>query len=110
MSDIILARFIRYMEVVLYHKRVDYINKLIEIENNEEELQDYKIDKTEEINFDSKDLSGFEMLNEKEKKLLELIYIKGYTYKEISEMTNETIDALEKRRYRAIKKLKGNRR
>ena len=39
-------------------------------------------------------------------KLLNLLYTQGLSYKEISEITNENIETLKKRRTRALKKLK----
>lgn len=103
MSDIVLARFIKYMEVVLIHKRIDYIRKISKINEFEEELTDYKV-KQETIS--EREFLDLDVLNKKEKELLELLYVKGFSYKEISKLTNVSVKALELRRYRAIQKLK----
>ena len=103
MKDIVLARFIKYMEVVLVHRRIDYIKKLSKIKEYEGELKDYQ----ENQKFISeKDYSILDFLNKKERELFEMLYIKGFTYKEISKMTNVSVKALELRRYRAVQKLK----
>ena len=103
MKDVILARFINYMNIALDNKKIKYMKKLNKISSHEEELQDYKVEKTHDI---EREYLNLNILNDKERQILNLIYIKGYSYKELSEMLHTPIKTLEMRRYRAVNKLK----
>ena len=103
MQDPVLANFIEYMKLVLEHAKIDYLKKINKIKHYEETFED---NKEFETRIDDSLFIRLDMLNTKEKQLIEMLYIKGFSYKEISEMTKETISALEKRRYRAIQKIK----
>ena len=103
MKDVILARFINYMNIALENKKIKYMKKLNKISSHEEELQDYKVEKTHDI---EREYLNLNILNDKERQILNLIYIKGYSYKELSEMLHTPIKTLEMRRYRAVNKLK----
>lgn len=105
MKDPVLASFIEYMKLVLEHTKIDYLKKIKKIRHYEEEFED---DKKIETKIDDSIFIQLDNLNPKEKQLIEMLYIKGFSYKEISVMTKETISALEKRRYRAIQKIKKN--
>lgn len=105
MKDPVLASFIEYMKLVLEHTKIDYLKKINKIRHYEEEFED---DKKIETKIDDSIFIQLDNLNPKEKQLIEMLYIKGFSYKEISVMTKETISALEKRRYRAIQKIKKN--
>lgn len=48
----------------------------------------------------------FELLNEDEITLLHALYVKGYTYQQLSDETGVSIAALKKRRNRIMKKLR----
>ena len=63
----------------------------------------YKVEKTHDI---EREYLNLNILNDKERQILNLIYIKGYSYKELSEMLHTPIKTLEMRRYRAVNKLK----
>lgn len=107
-EDVVLGEFITYMDLVLEHVKIDYLKKLRKINYYEEELNEDKKYKEFEFVIDESEYVCLDKLNKKEKQLIELLYIKGFSYKEISTMTKETIAALEKRRYRAILKIKKN--
>ena len=104
-EDVVFARFVRYMQMVLLHRRTDYIIKLNKIKDNEQSLIE---NNDMSISIDERSFINLDILNKKEKELLDMLYIKGFSYKEISLKTNETIKTLEIRRYRAIKKLRKN--
>ena len=76
-----------------------------------EKVRDYEVE-LEEIECPNskdvinEDISSIGVLNDTEIKLLNLLYTQGLSYKEISEITNENIETLKKRRTRALKKLK----
>ena len=103
MVDKTLARFIKYMEVALVHRRIDYIKEISKIQEYEEELTDYKVS---ENSIDERNFIDLDILNEKEKELFNMLYVKGFSYKEISKKTNTSVKTLELRRYRAIQKIK----
>ena len=102
-ADVIFARFIRYMQKALINRRIDYIKMLNKIKDNEEELND---ESNISISIDESSFINLDILSEKEKELLDMLYNKGFSYKDISLKNNEKIKTLELRRYRAIKKLK----
>lgn len=103
MVDKTLARFIKYMEVALVHRRIDYIKEISKIQEYEEELTDYKVS---ENSIDERNFIDLDILNEKEKELFNMLYVKGFSYKEISKKINTSVKTLELRRYRAIQKIK----
>ena len=95
-DDVVLAKFINYMQKALYHMRLNYFRDY-------ERMRDYEVEPKDFIN---EDISIIGVLNDTEIKLLNLLYTQGLSYKEISEITNENIETLKKRRTRALKKLK----
>ena len=102
-NDIVLAKFIPFMEVVFHNQRINYYRN-IKIQNSwEKELQESDVYFDKYLNLDLYDL---EILNDKEKELFELHYRKGLTYAEISKITNEKINTLHQRKKRALKKLR----
>ena len=107
-NDIVLAIFIKRMKIAFLRKRIKYINELNEKINYEEELL---IDDT--IFSNSSDiykLDELQQLSKDEIEILELFYIYGYSYKEISKIKSEKAETIRKRRNRAVDKLRKNRR
>ena len=102
-KDIILGKFIKYMDKALYCRKVDYFRAISKINENEMELN-------ESLNYELENKNNFfidfNILNQKEKYLLELHYNRGLSYTEISKITNEKICTLKQRRNRAVEKLK----
>ena len=102
-KDIILGKFIKYMDKALYCRKVDYFRAISKINENEMELN-------ESLNYELENKNNFfidfNSLNQKEKYLLELHYNRGLSYTEISKITNEKICTLKQRRNRAVEKLK----
>ena len=90
-DDVVLAKFINYMQKALYHMRLNYFRDY-------ERMRDYEVELEEIECPNSKDVINEDILN--------LLYTQGLSYKEISEITNENIETLKKRRTRALKKLK----
>ena len=103
MKDYVLANFIEYMKLVLEHTKIDYLKQINKIKHYEKEFED---EQSIETKIDDSIYVQLDKLSPKEKQLIEMLYIKGFSYKEISLMTKETISALEKRRYRAIQKIR----
>ena len=101
-DDVVLAKFINYMQKALYHMRLNYFRDYERMRDYEVELEECPNSK-DVIN---EDISIIGVLNDTEIKLLNLLYTQGLSYKEISEITNENIETLKKRRTRALKKLK----
>lgn len=101
-EDIVLAKFITFIEIVFHNKRINYFRDLKLQSSWEKELKENEMYFDKYINLEIYD---FEILNEKEKYLFELHYKKGLPYSEISKITGEKIDTLKKRRTRALKKL-----
>lgn len=102
-EDIVLAKFISFMEIVFHNKSINYFRKL-RIKNCwEKELKESDIYFDKYLNLDLYDM---EILNEKEKYLFELHYKRGLSYAEISKITGEKIPTLKQRRSRALAKLK----
>lgn len=102
-DDITLAKFINYMQIALYHRRINYFRELkrreaaeVEINKLEEGREDYLV----------MDLPNTNVLNDKEIYLLNLHYKHGLSYEEISKITNEKVCTLKQRRNRAVEKLK----
>lgn len=101
-DDIVLAKFINYMKLALYHRRLNYYRNLQRIEEFETNITE-AIHFVEEINIKTPDIN---VLKEKEIYLLNLLYNHGLKYEQISSITGEKIDTLKKRRQRALEKLK----
>lgn len=102
-DDAVLANFINYMKLALCHKKINYLRDIRFIQKIETVLnEDIKY---ENIFYEDDDLE-ISNLNQKELYLLDLRYTYGLSYKEISDLTNETIDALKQRKKRAVNKLK----
>ena len=103
-DDVVLAKFINYMQKALYHMRLNYFRDYERMRDYEVELEEIECPNSKDaIN---EDISSIGVLNDTEIKLLNLLYTQGLSYKEISEITNENIETLKKRRTRALKKLK----
>lgn len=103
-DDVVLAKFINYMQKALYHRKLNYFRdfeSMKEYEISINEVEDYSI---KEPVID--DISSLGVLTNKELYLLNLHYKLGLNYTEISKITNEKICTLKKRRNRAIAKLK----
>ncbi len=103
-EDIVLAKFITYMQKALYHRRLNYFRDLKSIRECEvsiNNIENYKV--VEPV---IEDISNIGVLTNKEIYLLNLHYKHGLSYKEISKITGEKICTLKQRRSRAISKLK----
>lgn len=101
-DDIVLAKFINYMNKSLYCKRLKYYVNLNKINEHETTLDEIKEFSKELVTNENQKL---DILNEKEIYLLNLHYKHGLSYDEISKITNEKIGTLKQRRNRAINKL-----
>lgn len=103
-DDIVLAKFINYMQKALYHRRINYFRdfeKMRECEVSYNEIEDYRV--KEPV---TNDLSNTGVLTNKDIYLLNLHYKHGLSYTEISNITGEKICTLKQRRNRALAKLK----
>lgn len=103
-DDIVLAKFINYMQKALYHRRLNYyrdFERMREFEVSINEIEDYRV---KEPIID--DISNTGVLSHKDIYLLNLHYKHGLSYTEISKITNEKVCTLKQRRNRAISKLK----
>ena len=103
-DDIVLAKFINYMQKALYHKRLNYyrdFERMRECEVSINEIEDYRI--KEPV---VEDISNIGILNHKDIYLLNLHYKHGLSYTEISKITGEKVCTLKQRRNRALAKLK----
>jgi RNA polymerase sigma factor (sigma-70 family) len=101
-DDVVLVKFVNYMQKALLHKRLNYIRdnkKIKEIECSLDEL-DNKLHYKEEIN-----LEFFGFLSEKEQKVLQLHLKEKLTYQEISKILNLKPESIRKIQYRALKKI-----
>ena len=87
MVDKTLARFIKYMEVALVHRRIDYIKEISKIQEYEEELTDYKVS---ENSIDERNFIDLDILNEKEKELFNMLY-------KIEDLENKLIECKNKK-------------
>lgn len=101
-DDIVLAKFINYMKLALYHRRLNYYRNLQRIEEFETNITE-TTHFVEEINIKTPDIN---ILKDKEIYLLNLLYNQGLKYEQVSSITGEKIDTLKKRRQRALAKLK----
>lgn len=79
-DDIVLAKFINYMQKALYHKRLNYYRDFERMRECEVSINDIY--------------------------LLNLHYKYGLSYIEISKITGEKVCTLKQRRNRALAKLK----
>lgn len=102
-NDIVLAKFIRYIQKALYHRRLNYYRNMQKIREYETSIND--LSDTEEENTVITDLN-MDILNNKERELVNLHYNLRLSYEQISEITGEKICTLKQRRNRAIAKLK----
>lgn len=102
-KDVVYAKFLKYMQQTLLHKKINYIKKRERIKKKEcsiDDLSDYlKYEDT--IKFDILDF-----LTPKERKILELHIIEKRTYEEISKIFNLKPESIRKIKYRAIIKIK----
>lgn len=102
-NDIVLAKFINYMRLALYHRRLNYYRNLRRIEEFETNIKESTQYEKEEINIRTPDIN---ILKNKEIYLLNLLYNHGLKYEQISSITGEKVSTLKQRRNRAISKLK----
>ena len=103
-DDIVLAKFINYMQKALYHSRLNYyrdFETMRECEVSINEIEDYRV---KEPIID--DISNTGVLSHKDIYLLNFHYKHGLSYTEISKITNEKVCTLKQRRNRAVEKLK----
>ena len=103
-DDIVLAKFINYMQKALYHRRLNYFRdfeRMRECEVSINEIEDYRIKESV-----TEDLSDMGVLTNKDVYLLNLHYKHGLSYTEISNITGEKVCTLKQRRNRALAKLK----
>lgn len=103
-DDIVLAKFINYMQKALYHRRLNYFRdfeRMRECEVSINEIEDYRIQEAV-----TEDLSDMGVLTNKDVYLLNLHYKHGLSYTEISNITGEKVCTLKQRRNRALAKLK----
>lgn len=103
-KDIALAIFINRMKIAFLRKRIKYINKINEMNSFETELS---VNETIFSSpFDVIKTSELKALSKDEIEILNLFYIYGYSYKEISKMKNEKVETIRKRRNRAVSKIR----
>lgn len=107
-NDIALAIFINRMKTTFLRAKIKYINELSTRNKYENEL--FPDDNLLTNDFEIGDNYILEQLKDEEIELLELFYIQGYSYKEISKMKNEKIETVRKRRNRAVSKVRKMRR
>ncbi len=102
-DDVVLAKFLNYMQKALLHKKINYIKKKNKINQKEcsiEDLKDYlKFEDT--IKFDV-----LNFLTYKERKILELHIVEKRSYNEISKEFYLKPESIRKIKYRAINKIK----
>ena len=96
-DDVVLAKFINYMQKALYHMRLNYFRDYERMRDYEVELEEIECPNSKDVI--NEDISIIGVLNDTEIKLLNLLYTQGLSY-------NENIETLKKRRTRALKKLK----
>ena len=103
-KDIALAIFINRMKIAFLRKRIKYINKINEKNNYETELL---VNETIFSSpFDIVKPDKLKALSKDEIEILNLFYIYGYSYKEISKIKNEKPETIRKRRNRAVSKIR----
>ena len=114
-NDIVFARFIRYMDKALLHRRINYLKHQDYIFKKEKRLtyEEWVVvpdkrhnthsfcvsDKNELINL-------IEKLTEKQKKVIYLSYLENKTNKKIANSMNITEKAVEALKTRALKKIR----
>ncbi|MGM9875833.1 MAG: hypothetical protein ACI310_01215, partial [Bacilli bacterium] len=102
-DDIVLAKFINYMQLALYHRRLNYYRNL-------QRIQEFETNMNESIQYTDKENNirtpDINILKNKEIYLLNLHYGHGLSYEQISAITGEKVCTLKQRRNRAIAKLK----
>ena len=91
-DDVVLAKFINYMQKALYHMRLNYFRDYERMRDYEVELEEIECPNSKDVI--NEDISIIGVLNDTEIKLLNLLYTQGLSYKEISEITNENIETL----------------
>lgn len=101
--DIVLAKFINYMQLALYHRRLNYYRNLQRLQKFETSMNELSQYANEENNIKIPDIN---ILKNKEIYLLNLHYSHGLSYEQISAITGEKVATLKQRRNRAIAKLK----
>lgn len=102
-DDIVLAKFINYMQKALLHKKINYLREKQRVFEQESSLNE--LDNYYQINEERK-LEILNFLNDKEIKVLKLHILEKYTYTEISNILNLKPESIRKIQYRAIKKIK----
>ncbi len=102
-DDIVLAKFINYMQLALYHRRLNYYRNLQRIQEFETSMNESSQYADEKNNIRTPDIN---ILKNKEIYLLNLHYSRGLSYEQISAITGEKVCTLKQRRNRAIAKLK----
>lgn len=102
-ADILLGKFISYMNKALLHKKLDYINTKNRIENRECSIENVKnyLKYEDNLKFNLQ-----EILTDKEINVLVLHLVEKNTYLEISNILNLKPESIRKIQYRAIKKIK----
>lgn len=103
-DDIVLAKFINYMQKALYHRRLNYFRNLKGIRKCEVSIN--QIDDSKVKESIAEDISNIGVLTNKDIYLLNLHYKHRLSYIEISKMTGEKVETIKKRRNRAISKLR----
>ena len=103
-DDVVLAKFINYMQKALYHIRLNYFRDYERRKDFEVKLEEIECSSSKDIM--NENILSIGVLNNAEIKLLKQLYTQGLSYQEISKITNEKIDTLKKRRRRALDKLK----
>ena len=103
-DDIVLAKFINYMQKALYHRRLNYFRNLKGIRKCEVSINQIDDSKVKEPI--AEDISNIGVLTNKDIYLLDLHYKHRLSYTEISKITGEKICTLQQRRNRALAKLK----
>ena len=103
-DDVVLAKFINYMQKALYHMRLNYYRDYEKIKDYEVELEEIECPNSKDII--NEDISSIGVLNNAEIKLLKLLYTQGLSYKEIAEKLNVSIRTVEHQVYLALIELK----
>lgn len=106
-DDETFAKFINYMKKALHNRRLNYIRDNRKIKEYEISFDDLK----QEVILNNQKqfiLETTAVLNEKEIEVLKLYYEDGLTYKEIAVLMKIQPESARKIKYRAIKKLRGD--
>ncbi len=114
-NDIVFARFIRYMDKALLHRRINYLKHQDYILKKEKQLthEEWVVVPDERLNthsfcvFDRDELTNLiEKVTEKQKKVIYLSYFENKTNKKIADSMNITEKAVEALKTRALKKIR----